>query len=113
MCQNIDFQKLGKRIHYARTKKGFDQKQLSELLGIEPGSLANIESGNSAPSTDLLFSLSAVLNVPVDYLLMDSLKNKDAVIDYMIDDLFVSATAPQKKRLLTIANALLDAMEEE
>ncbi len=112
MCQNIDFQKLGKRIHSARTKKGLELKQLSEMLGIEQGSLANIESGNSAPSTDLLFNLSDILDVPVDYLLMDSLNNKDIVIDYMINDLFVATTAPQKKRLLAIANALLDAMDE-
>lgn len=113
MNHSINFQKLGKRINTARNKKNLSLKKLAEKLGIETGSLANIESGNAAPSTELLFSIADTLNVPVDYLLADSLKNQKTAIDYMIHDLFVTAPAPHRKRLAAMSKALLEVMDEK
>lgn len=113
MNQTINLQKLGKRINTARTKQNISIKSLASMIGIEAGSLANIESGCVAPSTELLFSIADALDVPIDYLLADSLKNRKAAIDYIINDTFVSLPPPQRKRLADMAKALLDIMNRE
>ena len=41
---------LGKRIKQIRKNAGYTQEKLSELIGIETGSLSGIESGRSFPS---------------------------------------------------------------
>lgn len=112
MCQTINLQKLGKRINTARNKRNITIRHMACKLGIEPGSLANIESGSVAPSTELLFSIADILNVPVDYLLTDSLKNQTAAIDYMIHDMFVTIPDPQRKKLADMAKALLDVIND-
>ncbi len=112
MYHNINFQKLGKRINDARRKNNISIKKLAEKLGIEAGSLANIESGNAAPSTELLFAIADILEVPADYLLADSLKNRSAAMDYMIYDLFATASPHQKKRLVEMSKALLKVMDD-
>lgn len=109
----INFQKLGKRISTSRNRNGMSVKQLASKLGIESGSLANIESGNAAPSTDLLFAIANVLQVPADYLLADSLKNTSDAIDYMIYDLFVTTPSPNRNRLISMSKALLSSMTED
>ena len=54
---------LGKRIKQIRKNAGYTQEQLSELIGIETGSLSTIESGRSFPSLVTLEKISQTLNV--------------------------------------------------
>lgn len=60
--------KLGKRIVTIREEKGIKQKELSDLLDIDDGSLRRIESGRTNPTTTTLLSLSKALNVDVSEL---------------------------------------------
>lgn len=54
---------LGKNIKLIRKNSGYTQEQLSELIGIETGSLSGIESGRSFPSLTTLEKISQILNV--------------------------------------------------
>ncbi len=54
---------LGKRIKQIRKNAGYTQEKLSELIGIETGSLSGIESGRSFPSLVTLEKIAKVLNV--------------------------------------------------
>jgi len=54
---------LGKRIKQIRKNAGFTQEQLSELVGIETGSLSSIESGHSFPSLTKIDKMAQVLDV--------------------------------------------------
>lgn len=54
---------LGKKIKHIRKNAGYTQEKLSELIGIETGSLSSIESGRSFPSLVTLEKISQVLNV--------------------------------------------------
>ncbi|MBQ8460038.1 helix-turn-helix transcriptional regulator [bacterium] len=54
---------LGKRIKLIRKNAGYTQEKLSELIGIETGSLSSIESGHSFPSLTTLEKLSNALKV--------------------------------------------------
>lgn len=54
---------LGKRIKQIRKSKKFTQERLSEIIGIETGSLSGIESGRNYPSLTTLEKISNILNV--------------------------------------------------
>ena len=112
MCDKINIQKLGKRVCEARRNQKYTIKELAAILCIEPGSLANIESGNSMPSTELLFSISKALHVPVDYFLMDSLSNPKVAVDFLLFEMFASAPE-QKNRLVAVAKSLIAALDDD
>ena len=80
---------LGKRIKQIRKNAGFTQEKLSELIGIETGSLSTIESGRSFPSLVTLEKISQILNVEMkaffDYDTDMSIKDMKKVIIKNID----------------------------
>lgn len=79
---------LGYRIKtLARIRKIPDEK-LCSMLNINLTTLQCIYSGSNCPSLALLFSFSQVLDAPLDYLLVDSLNNKAAATDFMLNIYF-------------------------
>lgn len=107
MSRVIDISKLGRRLNEARTRRGLTIRQLADMIAVEKGSLANIESGNAAPSVELLFSLANALEVPMDYLVADSLKNKRVAVDYMINDILAGAPPETRSKLIAMMTALV------
>lgn len=59
---------LGNLIRGARIKKGYTQEKLSEVLGITPSHLKQIEGGRRNPSVPLLFQMMALLDFSADAL---------------------------------------------
>ncbi len=49
-----------------RTKRGWTQKQLGELLGITEVQVNRIEKANSTPSVELLYAMADLFGVPAD-----------------------------------------------
>lgn len=62
---------LGNTIRTARMKKGYTQEQLSEILGITPSHLKQMEGGRRNPSVPLLFQMMKLLDFSVDALIFD------------------------------------------
>lgn len=59
-----DFQiLLGKRIKQLRNEKNITQVELAHLIEIERSNMSRIESGNTNPSSYLLFVISEKLGV--------------------------------------------------
>lgn len=57
--------KLGKRIVSMRDEKGISQKELSDILDMDDGSLRRIESGRTNPTTTTLLKVSKALDVEI------------------------------------------------
>jgi len=58
-----------KRLKTSRQERKLTQAELAERVGIEPNSLANIESGHRLFSVDLLLRLMDELDISADYIL--------------------------------------------
>lgn len=54
---------LGKNIVAIRKEKGLKQKELSDLLDMDDGSLRRIESGRTNPTTTTLLSVASALDI--------------------------------------------------
>ncbi|MGA8364805.1 MAG: helix-turn-helix transcriptional regulator [Solirubrobacteraceae bacterium] len=62
---------LGELVRRYRTKRGLSVREVAEPLGINPGALAQIESGRvQQPSFERLQALADVLDAPADELFM-------------------------------------------
>jgi transcriptional regulator with XRE-family HTH domain len=59
---------LGHVLKLVRINKGFNQKQMAELLGISQNYLSLIESGKKQPTTDRISELAKNLNISSDAL---------------------------------------------
>ena len=55
--------KLGENIVSIRKAKGIKQKELSDLLDMDDGSLRRIESGRTNPTTSTLYRISIALEI--------------------------------------------------
>lgn len=68
----IDYQDLGKRIQFYRTKKGITQQGLSDLIDVVPSNISHIERGTNHVSLPTLVRIAEVLEVSLDQLLCES-----------------------------------------
>jgi transcriptional regulator with XRE-family HTH domain len=61
--------RLGELVRHYRTTRGLNVRQVAEPLGMNPGSVAQIESGRiQRPSFERLQALADVLEAPADEL---------------------------------------------
>ncbi len=84
---SIDMKCIGKNIKSARQQKGVSREELSTQVNCSVGHLANIESGTSGASIDLLINLSNTLQVSINDLLYDLLDNKKYFYDSRVYNL--------------------------
>ena len=65
-----NYRLLGLKIAYYRKKRGYTQEQFAELIGKSWSFISQIEANNGAVvkgvSLDTLFTISEVLDVPVE-----------------------------------------------
>jgi transcriptional regulator with XRE-family HTH domain len=68
-------QRLGEKLRTLREQHGLSLRQLASMLGVKSYShIAEIESGKSMPSVELLFKIANFFNVSTDQLLRDDLE---------------------------------------
>ncbi len=59
---------FGKRVKELRSINKYSVRELAERVGISPSNISEYEAGNVMPSMYILYALSEVLNVDMDYL---------------------------------------------
>ena len=74
MGKGIDVKALGVNIKYYREQKEMSASRLAELADISLSHVNNIESASVHASAKVLVQIANVLEVPIDVLLCDSLK---------------------------------------
>lgn len=74
MDKEINLSALGKRVKEYRMEKGYSAEKLSEIAGVSKSHINNIESANSRASAEVLVRIANALDISVDVLLCDSLK---------------------------------------
>lgn len=89
---------LGNRIKTFRTKKGYTQDKLCEIIGLEPPNLSNIENGKTFPDIVTLHSLIKKAGIEPNFLFgfTDDDNIKYSPLDYEIIDLFKDLPAETK-----------------
>lgn len=63
----MNYKEIGYRIQIAREEAGYNQKELSEILGISQASLSNYEKGKRRVYYPQLQKIADALGRPLDY----------------------------------------------
>lgn len=71
----LNLEQIGKKITQRRKELNMSQKDLSEKLFVTHQAVSKWEKGKSIPSIELLYDLTKVLDVSIDYLLKDTETN--------------------------------------
>ena len=85
---------LGQRIKAQRIKMGYTQEQLAEACDLSTAHIGHIERGARAASVETLITLSKVLNISTDYMLLDI----DLAKDKKFSDLFNTLSNVSQER---------------
>lgn len=95
---------LSQKLKELRKKQGLTQLELAERLFVSRQAISGWEAGTSRPSTDNIRCLSALYEVPIDYLLKeDSERKSDPDNETVPDEL----QHKNKKTVAIIAAALV------
>lgn len=89
---------IGDRVRRARQRQGIPRRVLSELSGVSPRYLANLETGQGNVSVGVLLRVADALGERVEHLLADD----EAPEARRIADLFRAADAPTRARVREI-----------
>ena len=68
----LEYKAIGKRIKIARIKADLTQEKLSEMIGVSPTHLSNIETGSTRVSLKTIVSIANALSITSDDLLCDN-----------------------------------------
>ena len=77
MKSNFDYTSMGARIRKARKTRNLTQEQLAEACDLSTAHIGHIERGTRALSIESLITISDVLDVSTDYLLLDISTSSD------------------------------------
>lgn len=86
----INYKALGKRIKIARIERDLTQERLSEMVGLSPTHMSNIESGTAKVSLPSLVNIANSLSVGLDDLLSDSVIYARASLEREFQKMFDS-----------------------
>lgn len=87
MKSGFDYVSLGARIRKIRKQIHMTQDQLAEACDLSTAHIGHIERGTRAASIETLITISNVLNISTDYLLLDIDPSNDKKITDLINSL--------------------------
>ncbi|MBO8430396.1 helix-turn-helix transcriptional regulator [Spirochaetes bacterium] len=77
---------IGQKIKEIRKRNGITQETFSEIIGIEPSSLSNIENGKSFPSMQTILKIMEKFNAkPQDFFNFEYLKDEESLEEEIIE----------------------------
>ena len=89
----INLKEIGLRIRQKRENLGLSREKLSEIVGLSPYYIGQIERGDRNMSLDTLIKISSSLNISVDFILkgythyMENLLVKEVIEDNYKEEL--------------------------
>ena len=104
--KDIDYGRIGKRIHDIRMSKEYTQDYLSYHAGIDPSHISNIEHNKTKVSLSALVKICNALDVTVDYLLSDVYSTPDTALENQLLVEFRKCSPDMKERILKIIQTL-------
>lgn len=109
----LDYKAIGKRIKIARIKADLTQERLSEIVGISPTHISNIETGTTKVSLTSIVSIANGLGVTVDDLLCDSVVHAKAQFEKDIASLLDDCNPYEIRMVRDMAEALITTLRRD
>ncbi|MCR4889371.1 MAG: helix-turn-helix domain-containing protein [Ruminococcus sp.] len=78
---DVDYYLVGSKIKDKRKKRGLTQERLAELCDLSVSYIAHIERGTKSLSLESAVKICRVLNVSLDYLLLDEIQSHSRIFN--------------------------------
>jgi transcriptional regulator with XRE-family HTH domain len=102
---------LGERVKELRKEQGWSQGELAERVGTDARQISRYENGRITPSLDVVARLAEVLDVSIDYLVIEGMARRPLhVVDHGLGErlgLLAELTAEDRSALLNVLDALV------
>lgn len=98
---------LGTRIRQERLNQNLTQEQLAEKLNVSTTYMGYIERGERTLTLSKLIDLANLLDVSIDYLLMDSISSSPSSREKLWLKLLSSAPEAEQELILEMAKLIL------
>ncbi len=111
MKNEFNYSALGERIRKARKQKNLTQEQLAEACDLSTAHIGHIERGTRALSIESLITISEVLNVSTDYLLLDVSNSADRKLSSILNAID-NVTNDKHNRLYSVIKILAENIDK-
>ena len=108
----IDYVSMGKRIRKYRTAKGMTQSDLAEAVKKTNTTISHIEVGSSKPELNTVVSIANALDVSMDMLLCDSVKNSIPAYEYELMEMLKACTSEELRFIAAVIPSMLEAFRK-
>lgn len=109
----LDYKAIGKRIKIARVRTEMTQERLSEIAGVSPTHLSNIEAGTTRVSLCTLINIANALKVTSDDLLCDNIIKANVQFERDIALLFEDCDEYEIRLIKDIAAATKESLRRD
>lgn len=103
---------IGRKIKEIREHRHITMEDMAESLSIQIDTYRNIESGTGT-AYDNYVMIAKKLEVPVSILFEDFIRNKKAVINYEISELFDSITPGERQAAMEMIGKFVEVLDGE
>jgi len=104
----LDYKTLASRLKGIRKERGLTQEQLADKAGLSWNFIAKIETDNTTISLQTLVTIANVLDVSIDYLLMNDTtmieQGEKTSTDIFIENMLKDLTDNDKDLLVNMIN---------
>lgn len=108
----IDYVSMGKRIRKYRTAKGMTQSDLAEAVKKTNTTISHIEVGSGKPELNTVVSIANALDVSMDMLLCDSVKNSIPAYEYELMEMLKACTPEELRFIAAVIPSMLEAFRK-
>ncbi len=100
-----------KNLKSLRLERGYTQEQLGALINVRKSVISKYERGAVQPSQEVLFQLSDLFDVSIDYLL-DRTDKKKADTSEDVSAEFLASLSPETQKIYSLIQQLNDLPEQ-
>ena len=106
----INYDSIGVIVRELRMKDHLSQEELAEHMEISVSHIRNIEKSNAKVSLRVIVRLANFFQVPLDYIMKDSIHNKTVSSEYTHSSLWDGCNEIQTQIILDTATSLKESL---
>ncbi len=108
----LDYKLIGERLKKARTKKGYTQEKLSEMINVSIAYLSRIETGAAHINLKRLNELCGILEVSEAFILNGASDNSNQYLNNELSSILKDCTPEKKELIYQIATIISEKNDE-
>lgn len=108
----IDYHSIGKNIRKHRNSLDITQEVLAERINVSVPHISRIENGSAKPSLQTLVDICNALDIPLDYLMHDSVSASQRLTASRLEEILTSCSAQEMNMIADIAEVIIRNMRK-